>query len=120
MFVAGQVDDVDDAHRLDSLTACSTISEPAKRSSSPSTARRDGGAVRATHPSRTTALVVREGSADTSGIADREEVIAAIAAMWGTGEWQHVLNPDSHGKRRSGRRSLEWNAWRRAQAPSRS
>ena len=48
----------------------------------------------ATHPSRTTALVVLEGNADTSGIPDREEVSVAIAAMWGTGEWQHVLNPD--------------------------
>ena len=35
-----------------------------------------------------------EGNADTSGIADIEEVSAALAAMWGTGEWQHVLNPD--------------------------
>jgi class 3 adenylate cyclase/pimeloyl-ACP methyl ester carboxylesterase len=48
----------------------------------------------ATHPSRTTALVVLEGNADTFVIADREEVIAALVAMWGTGEWQHVLNPD--------------------------
>ena len=53
-----------------------------------------GALFAATHPSRTTALVVLEGNADTSGIADREEVSAAIAAMWGTGEWQHVLNPD--------------------------
>ena len=45
----------------------------------------------ATHPSHTTALVVLEGNADTSGIAD---ISAALAAMWGTGEWQHVLNPD--------------------------
>jgi class 3 adenylate cyclase len=37
---------------------------------------------------------VLEGNADTSGIADIEEVSAALAAMWGTGEWQHVLNPD--------------------------
>jgi class 3 adenylate cyclase/pimeloyl-ACP methyl ester carboxylesterase len=47
----------------------------------------------ATHPSRTTALVVLEGNA-TSDIADPEEVIAALVGMWGTGEWQHVLNPD--------------------------
>ena len=53
-----------------------------------------GALFAATHPSRTAALVVLEGNADTSGIPDREEVIAAIAAMWGTGEWQHVLNPD--------------------------
>ncbi|MFZ0230389.1 MAG: adenylate/guanylate cyclase domain-containing protein [Mycobacterium sp.] len=53
-----------------------------------------GALFAATHPSRTTALVVLEGNADTSGIADIEEVSAALAAMWGTGEWQHVLNPD--------------------------
>ena len=53
-----------------------------------------GALFAATHPSRTAALVVLEGNADTSGIADIEEVATAIAAMWGTGEWQHVLNPD--------------------------
>jgi class 3 adenylate cyclase len=53
-----------------------------------------GALFAATHPSRTNALVVLEGNADTSGIAAPEEVIAALAAMWGTGEWQHVLNPD--------------------------
>jgi class 3 adenylate cyclase/pimeloyl-ACP methyl ester carboxylesterase len=50
----------------------------------------------ATHPSRTTALVVLEGYADP---ADRtelvgDEALAAMAAMWGTGELQHFLNPD--------------------------
>ena len=52
----------------------------------------------ATHPSRTTALVVLEGYAApgtgrTDGF-DAEELLAAFAAMWGTGETQHVLNPD--------------------------
>ena len=52
----------------------------------------------ATHPSRTTALVVLEGYADpmvdrTDGL-DREEWQAAAIAMWGTGEIPHVLNPD--------------------------
>jgi class 3 adenylate cyclase len=52
----------------------------------------------ATHPSRTTALVVLEGYAEpiterTDGI-DTEEVVAALVATWGTGEYQHVLNPD--------------------------
>ena len=52
----------------------------------------------ATHPSRTTALVVLEGYADplaerTDGLT-AEEFIAAMVAMWGTGEFQHVLNPD--------------------------
>jgi class 3 adenylate cyclase len=48
----------------------------------------------ATHSSRTTALVVLEGYTDPSGIADLEEVLAAIVGMWGTGEYQHVANPD--------------------------
>ena len=48
----------------------------------------------ATHPSRTAALVVVERYADPSGVADRVEAIAAVVAMWGTGEFQHVLNPD--------------------------
>jgi class 3 adenylate cyclase/pimeloyl-ACP methyl ester carboxylesterase len=52
----------------------------------------------ATYPSRTTALVVLEGYAApwiarTDGV-DSEEVLAAMAAIWGTGEFQHVVNPD--------------------------
>jgi class 3 adenylate cyclase/pimeloyl-ACP methyl ester carboxylesterase len=52
----------------------------------------------ATHPSRTTALVALEGHADpmaqrTDGLSS-EEWNAAAVAMWGTGEIQHVLNPD--------------------------
>ena len=50
----------------------------------------------ATHPSRTTALVVLEGYADavdrTEWVGD--EALAAMVAMCGTGELQHVLNPD--------------------------
>jgi class 3 adenylate cyclase len=52
----------------------------------------------ATHPSRTTALVVLEGYADA--LAERtegptpEEVLAAMIGAWGTGEMHHVLNPD--------------------------
>jgi class 3 adenylate cyclase len=48
----------------------------------------------ASHPSRTTALLVLEGSADQSGIFDLEEALAAMVTMWGTGEFQHVLNPE--------------------------
>jgi class 3 adenylate cyclase len=53
----------------------------------------------ATHSSRTTALVVLEGYADDpvaqrTDELDREGANAAIVAMWGTGEMQHVLNPD--------------------------
>src|SRR3954465_9848176 len=52
----------------------------------------------ATHPSRTTALVVLEGSANpvmqrTDGI-DSKELLAGMAADWGTGENEHVINPD--------------------------
>jgi class 3 adenylate cyclase len=52
----------------------------------------------ATHPSRTTALVVLEGYADplaerTDG-PDLEEILAAWVGMWGTGEFQHLSNPD--------------------------
>ncbi|MGB9304858.1 MAG: adenylate/guanylate cyclase domain-containing protein [Mycobacterium sp.] len=52
----------------------------------------------ATHPSRTAGLVVLEGYADpmaerTEGPA-AEQTAVAIAARWGTGEMQHVLNPD--------------------------
>jgi class 3 adenylate cyclase/pimeloyl-ACP methyl ester carboxylesterase len=58
------------------------------------------GLFAATHPSRTTALVVLEG-ADPKGISalsasgfDSEEWSAAVVDMWGTGEIQHVINPD--------------------------
>ena len=52
----------------------------------------------ATHPSRTTALVGLEGYADP--LAERpegptpEEVVAFVSTMWGSGEFQHVMNPD--------------------------
>src|ERR1700739_3731356 len=52
----------------------------------------------ATHPSRTTALVVLEGYAEPASQAttalDPEEVRAALVAMWGTGEFAHAINPD--------------------------
>jgi class 3 adenylate cyclase len=52
----------------------------------------------ATHPSRTTALVVLEGFADPPaeneyGVTP-EENVAAISAMFGTGEYLHLLSPD--------------------------
>ncbi len=52
----------------------------------------------ATYPSRTTALVVLEGYPDPmaerpDGL-DPAENAAAMLAMWGTGELQHVQNPD--------------------------
>ena len=53
-----------------------------------------GALFAATHPSRTTALVALEVYADPVGELDPEEFIAAMAAIWGTGEFQHVWNPD--------------------------
>jgi class 3 adenylate cyclase/pimeloyl-ACP methyl ester carboxylesterase len=49
----------------------------------------------ATYPSRTTALVVLEGAVDaTIRTEATQEVIDGIAAAWGTGELEHVVNPD--------------------------
>jgi class 3 adenylate cyclase len=50
----------------------------------------------ATHPSRTTALVALEVYADgvRSDGLDKEEIIAGWVGMWGTGEWEHAINPD--------------------------
>ena len=57
-----------------------------------------GALFAATHPSRATALVVLEGYADPmaelSAGSTPEQIAAAMVAMWGTGEIQHVLNPD--------------------------
>ncbi|MDO3640256.1 hydrolase, partial [Mycolicibacterium arseniciresistens] len=72
-----------------------------------------GALYAATHPSRTTALVVLEGYADPLAerkeVATPEEVVALMSAMWGTGEFQHAMNPD-----------MPWNeeiraAWARAE-----
>jgi class 3 adenylate cyclase len=53
-----------------------------------------GALFAATHPSRTAALVVLEGYADMTGFDQREDFLAAVVAMWGTGRLQHLLNPD--------------------------
>src|SRR5262249_10417253 len=54
-----------------------------------------GALFAATHPSRTTAPVVLEGYAYASDHTELvEEVMAAWDAMWGTGEFQHAMNPD--------------------------
>ena len=50
---------------------------------------------RRSYPSRTTALVVLEGYADAGGTAFvRDESHAAFVRMWGSGEMQHLINPD--------------------------
>jgi class 3 adenylate cyclase/pimeloyl-ACP methyl ester carboxylesterase len=49
----------------------------------------------ATHPSRTTALVVLDGYADAGGTAlVGDEVQATSVRMWGSGKIQHLINPD--------------------------
>jgi class 3 adenylate cyclase len=50
----------------------------------------------ATHPSRTTALVVLEGFLGAFGSPEGllEQGEAATLAMWGTGEYHHAINPD--------------------------
>ncbi|MGB9228061.1 adenylate/guanylate cyclase domain-containing protein [Mycobacterium sp.] len=52
----------------------------------------------ATYPSRTTALVVLEGYADPmterSDGLDSDEIEAGMVAAWGTGKFQHAINPD--------------------------
>src|SRR6516164_801017 len=57
-----------------------------------------GALFAATHPSRTTALVLFEGYADAASqrtdVLDPEETFAGMVAMWGTGEIQHAMNPD--------------------------
>jgi class 3 adenylate cyclase len=57
-----------------------------------------GALFAATYPSRTTALVVLEGYADpmverTEGPTP-EQIITSTVAIWGTGEYQHAMNPD--------------------------
>jgi class 3 adenylate cyclase/pimeloyl-ACP methyl ester carboxylesterase len=49
----------------------------------------------ATHPSRTSALIVLDGYAEAGGtplVQDKGR--AAMVRMWGTGEFQHLANPD--------------------------
>ena len=49
----------------------------------------------ATHPSRTTALVVLDGYADAGGTPlVQDETQAATVRMWGSGKIQHLVNPD--------------------------
>jgi class 3 adenylate cyclase len=53
----------------------------------------------ATHPSRTTALIALESFAadpfaERNTGPTREELIATMVAMWGTGEWERIINPD--------------------------
>ena len=54
-----------------------------------------GALFAATHPSRTAALIVLEGYADpVAEDPETDEYRKAMTAAWGTGEFQHVVNPD--------------------------
>ena len=77
---------------------CSTISGVAKRSCRDDGALPTAALFAATHPSRTTALIVLEDYANP--LAERtegptpEQIFAAMVAIWGTGEHLHATNPD--------------------------
>jgi class 3 adenylate cyclase len=53
-----------------------------------------GALFAATHPTRTTALVVLEGYADSKTNVPRPDVPDEMMAPWGAGEFQRFLNPD--------------------------
>jgi class 3 adenylate cyclase/pimeloyl-ACP methyl ester carboxylesterase len=53
-----------------------------------------GALFAATHPTRTTALVVLEGYADSKTNVPRPDVPDEMMALWGAGEFQRFLNPD--------------------------
>ena len=58
-----------------------------------------GALFAATHPSRTAGLVVLEGYANqmierTEGGLTPDQIFTSVVAMWGTGQWMHVTNPD--------------------------
>lgn len=48
----------------------------------------------ATYPSRTTALVALEGYAETKTIRPEPTFAETMTALWGSGELQHLMNPD--------------------------
>ncbi len=61
----------------------------------PGVAFATGALFAATHPSRTTALVVLDGYAEAGGTAlVRDERRAAFVRMWGSGKSAHLANPD--------------------------
>jgi class 3 adenylate cyclase/pimeloyl-ACP methyl ester carboxylesterase len=53
-----------------------------------------GALFAATYPSRTTALVALESYAGTTTVEHARETVAEMATLWGTGELEHLLNPD--------------------------
>ena len=53
-----------------------------------------GALFAATHPARTTALVVLEGGASTTPAPGGQDARSVFTTIWGTGELQHILNPE--------------------------
>ncbi len=75
----------------------------------------------ATHPSRTTALVVLEGSEPLSQRTEGQDIEALIdvfVKMWGTGEIQHAVNPDMPWNEEIRATWAKEERWRRAHGPS--
>ena len=66
----------------------------------------------ATRPSRTSALVVCEGYADSPFTP--EDNIAFFSAMYGTGKYQHVMNPDMPWNEEIRQPGRDTTAWRQA------
>ena len=77
---------------------CSTISAVTKQFSSQRGAVATAALFAATHPSRTTALVVLEGYADPPARAPTDltprSLLAKFPEPWRTGEFEHASNPD--------------------------
>ena len=70
----------------------------------------------ATHPSRTTALVVLDGFADAGGTHSfKTKPELGRPACGAAGRFNIWLIRTCRGTRMSGQRGLEWNAWRQAQ-----
>ena len=70
----------------------------------------------ATHPSRTTALVVLGGYADAGGTASlKTKFKRGGSASGAAGRPYNFQIRTCRGTRRSGQRGLGWNVWRRAQ-----
>jgi pimeloyl-ACP methyl ester carboxylesterase len=76
----------------------------------------------ATHPSRTTALIVLEDYANP--MAERtdgptpEQIFTAMVAMWGTGEHLHATNPDMPWNEEIRAATARWERGQPAQGPS--
>ena len=73
--------------------------------------------IRPAPPRWSCSRATRHPMAERTDGLDPEEVLAAMVAMWGTGEFNMRSIRTCRGTRRSGRRGRDTNAWRRAQGP---